>query len=70
MNGIQPNRRWRVVYLTILALSLAGVASTARARTQDIPQNLPDPVSQDTSQEKDKKDEKKDDKKDEEKVCL
>jgi Tol biopolymer transport system component len=67
MNGIQPNRRWLVVYLTILALSLAGVASTVRARTQDLPQNLPDPVSQDTSQEKDKKDEKKDDKKDEKK---
>lgn len=65
MNGIQPNRRWLVVYLTILALSLAGVASAARARTQDSPQNLP--VAQDTSQEKDKKDEKKDDKKDEKK---
>jgi Tol biopolymer transport system component len=65
MNGIQPNRRWLVVYLTILALSLAGVASAARARTQDSPQNLP--VPQDTSQEKDKKDEKKDDKKDEKK---
>jgi Tol biopolymer transport system component len=65
MKGIQPNRRWLVVYLTILALSLAGVASAARARTQDSPQNLP--VAQDTSQEKDKKDEKKDDKKDEKK---
>jgi len=59
MNGIEPSRRSLVVYLVILALSLAGFARVATARAQDI--------AQEKDQKQEKKDEKKDDKKDEKK---
>jgi Tol biopolymer transport system component len=63
MNGIQPNPRSLVVYLLMMALSLAAIAGAAQAGKQDILQNVPGELSQD----KDKKEEKKDDKKDEKK---
>src|SRR5438552_5021255 len=72
MSGMQPNRRLFVVYLLVLALSLAGLAGVSRARTQDIPQNEPNNLvqepgnsAQEKEQKEEKKDEKKDDKKDE-----
>ncbi len=66
MNINQPKRQSVVVYLLMLALSLAGFAGGTRAQTQDVPQNLPkaaiEDSAQDGSQEKDQKEEKKDDK--------